>query len=542
MGMKLGLGLLGGVVLSVGWATVAVARLTDIGGYWAAPYIQQLADQQILGGFPDGTFRPNDSVTRAQFAAIITRAFGLDTNVPPRQFSDPIPGWAAPAINAAAGAGLISGFPDGTFRPNDNLTRAQAITVLTRAAGVPAIDPNQVETILAIYSDNQSIPNFARPSVAAATQAGLIVLYPNPTLINAARVATRGEVAALTQLALSKAGRLPALAVPPGAVIPGAAPPPPRAAATLPVEPLPAPTPPLEAPATPPKIRDLLTRSDLNALRPGTTLDLILLGTPGSRASFSITGVVEGIPMTETRPGQYEGSYTIRTQDRATAAVIEARLEANGLTTVAQLPQTVRLGIPQDSSFPSISGFTPANQSVVNSRQPQISARFQDEQGIDLNSFNLLINNQNVTNQAQISRQGFSYTPARPLPLNRPVSVRVQIADINGNTSFAEWSFTIVAATPTPAGARQDSPATPTPMPVPPATPTPVPVPPATPTPMPVPPATPTPAGARQDSPAAPPATPTPGEAGQDSPPQEPTPAPPILPDGLQAAPTPTPQ
>ncbi|MEN9251748.1 MAG: S-layer homology domain-containing protein, partial [Thermostichales cyanobacterium BF3_bins_165] len=89
MGMKLGLGLLGGVVLSVGWATVAVARLTDIGGYWAAPYIQQLADQQILGGFPDGTFRPNDSVTRAQFAAIITRAFGLDTNVPPRQFSDP---------------------------------------------------------------------------------------------------------------------------------------------------------------------------------------------------------------------------------------------------------------------------------------------------------------------------------------------------------------------------------------------------------------------------------------------------------------------
>ena len=518
----------GTIALVMSWSSAGLAQLIDIGGYWAAPYIQQLAEQQILGGFPDGTFRPNDSVTRAQFAAIITKAFGLDTNVPPRQFRDPIPGWAAPAINAAAAAGFISGFPDGTFRPNESLTRAQAMTVLTRAAGVAPLDPSQVEPILAIYSDNATIPNFARASVAAATQAGLIVLYPNPSLINAARVASRGEVAALTQLALSKAGRLPALAVPPGAVIPGSP-------STLPIEPLPVPTPPLEAPLTPPQIRDFLTRTDLNALRPGSTLDVILLGTPGSRASFSITGVTDGIPMTETRPGQYEGSYTIRSQDRAAAAVIEGRLEANGLVTITQLPQTVRLGIPQDTNFPTIRAFTPANQATVANRQPTISAQFQDDQGIDLNSFNLLINNQNVTNQAQISRQGFTYTPARPLPANRPISVRVQIADTSGNTSFAEWSFSVTD--PVPAASPSPTPLPPTPVPTPPPAPaTPVPTPPpATPVPTP-PPATPVPT----PIPVPPAPTPEPPATPGVSAPQEAVP--PVIPDGVQIAPTQSPQ
>lgn len=101
----------------------AWAQLSDISTYWGAQYIAGLNERQIIGGFPDGTFRPNESITRAQFAVIVTKAFGLDTNVPVRSFADPIPSWAAPSIGAAAAAGFVSGFPDGTFRPNDVLMR-----------------------------------------------------------------------------------------------------------------------------------------------------------------------------------------------------------------------------------------------------------------------------------------------------------------------------------------------------------------------------------------------------------------------------------
>ncbi|MGQ9837772.1 MAG: S-layer homology domain-containing protein [Cyanobacteriota bacterium] len=450
-------------------------QLSDIGTYWGAQYITALQERQVIGGFPDGTFRPNESVTRAQFAVIVTKAFGLDTNVPSRQFADPIPSWAAPSIGAAAAAGFVSGFPDGTFRPNDVLTRAQAITVLTKAATNDNIiqDTNQVEQILSGFVDAAAVPNFARAPIATAVQESLLVLYPNPVQLNAQAVATRGEVAALTYQALARVGRVPNLDPPVGAAIPGPGistetmaevTPTPESLATpdIPIEPL------VETLPTAPEVTTFFTREELGTVNPGDTFTVFLLGSPGAQGSFSIPGIAYSIPLQETRPGQYEGSYTFRSQDQASEVPVFARLERGGLVILVQLPEkTISIGRVTDTTFPTISELTPANGATVEVLRPQVSARFQDEQGIDLNSFTLLVNNVDVTAQAQITQTSFTYTPAEPLPTDQPTLIAVQIADTSGNTAIQQWSFRVQTATasPTPTPAATASP-TPTAEPV----------------------------------------------------------------------------
>ncbi|MEN9212219.1 MAG: S-layer homology domain-containing protein [Thermostichus sp. DG02_4_bins_136] len=472
----------------------AWGQLSDISTYWGAQYITGLYERQVIGGFPDGTFRPNESVTRAQFAVIVTKAFGLDTNVPSRPFADPIPSWAAPAIGAAAAAGLVSGFPDGTFRPNDVLTRAQAITVLTKAAtnGNFIQDANQIDQILSGFTDAGLVPNFARAPIATAVQESLLVLYPSPVQLNAQAVATRGEVAALTYQALAKVGRVPNLDPPVGAAIPGPGisteliaevtpTPEPLATPDIPIEPL------VETLPTAPEVTTFFTREELGSVNPGDTFTVFLLGSPGAQGSFSIPGIAYNIPLRETRPGQYEGSYTFRSQDQASGVPVFARLERGGLVTLVQLPdRTISIGRVTDTTFPTISELTPANGATVDNPRPVISARFQDDQGIDLNSFTLLVNNVDVTAQAQLTQTSFSYTPTEPLPSDQPTLVALQISDTSGNTAIQQWSFRVqpAAATPTPTPTPAATP-TPTPTPTPEATATPTPTPAATPTPTP---------------------------------------------------------
>ncbi len=451
----------------------ALAQLSDVDTYWASSYIRSLADQGVIGGFPDGTFRPNDQLTRAQFAAIVTKGFGLDTNVAAPRFSDAIPTWAAPSIGAAAAAGFISGFPDGTFRPNDVLTRAQAITVLTKAATSGFVEPSQVDQLLSVYQDQGSIPSFARPAVATATQEGLLVLYPDPRFVNAAAVATRGEVAALAYQALAEVGRVPPLAPPPGATVPRGSLPP--QSPDQPTETL-VPEAPVETLAPAPTINSVLTRNELGQVQPGDTVTVFMQGTPGATASFSILGVENNVPMQETRPGQYEGSFTFRTQDRASQARIVAQLEQTGLVSSQVLEgKTVSIGQVTDNVFPSISNLSPGRNASVPESQPLISANFTDNQGIDLNSFRLVVNNVDVTQQAQLSQTAFRYQPDQPLTAGRRTFVRTQIGDINGNVTLESWTFTVVGGAENGTELTQPTaaPASPTPTSTPaPATPT----------------------------------------------------------------------
>jgi parallel beta-helix repeat protein len=172
--------------------------------YWAKGYIEALAAQNIIAGFPDGTFKPNDPVTRAQFATIITKALTPPVKRPAIQFRDVSSNfWAYTAIQAAYQSQFVAGYPDGTFKPQQQIPRVQALVALANGLGLTTDNQN----ITSIYTDAAQIPNYARSPVAAATARQLVINYPNVNQLNPNREATRAEIAAFVYQALVNAGR-----------------------------------------------------------------------------------------------------------------------------------------------------------------------------------------------------------------------------------------------------------------------------------------------------------------------------------------------
>ena len=190
----------------------------DVEGFWAQPYIKALAAKNIIAGFPDGTFKPNEAVTRAQFAAIVSKAFSGSPQRAPLDFSDVSRNfWAYQQIQAAYRSGFMSGYPGGVFQPQEQITRVQVLVSLANGLNLPSGNPN----VLSVYKDASQIPNYATTLVAAATQQQLVVNYPTPSELNPNREATRAEVAAFVYQALVNAGRAQAIPSPYLVRVPG---------------------------------------------------------------------------------------------------------------------------------------------------------------------------------------------------------------------------------------------------------------------------------------------------------------------------------
>ena len=101
---------------------------------WYNNAISTLSNCRIINGYPDGTFKPGGSITRAEFATIAVRFITTDPNSYEGEdkFSDISDTWARGYINLAAELGLINGYEDGTFRPEQPITRAEAMTIINR--------------------------------------------------------------------------------------------------------------------------------------------------------------------------------------------------------------------------------------------------------------------------------------------------------------------------------------------------------------------------------------------------------------------------
>jgi parallel beta-helix repeat protein len=184
---------------------------SDIQGHWAQQYIQALAGQNIITGFPDGTFKPNDPVTRAQFAAIVLKAFAPAAKNPAVNFSDVSSKyWGFAAIQSASRGGFMTGFPGGTFKPEQRIPKVQALVALSNGLEFGAGDPS----LLSRFQDAASIPSWAKSPIAAATQRQIVVNYPTVGQLSPERDATRAEVAAFIYQALVSAGKAQAIPSP----------------------------------------------------------------------------------------------------------------------------------------------------------------------------------------------------------------------------------------------------------------------------------------------------------------------------------------
>ena len=159
----------------------------DIQGHWAQNTINKWVDKGDISGYPDGTFRPNNMITRAEFVVLVNNAMGY-TKSGYAYFSDvPSYYWGKNAIQTGVEAGYISGDGDGTFRPNDPVTRQEAAAMISRILGLKQNDSQSYR-----YTDSYAISNWAKGVVGAVSDAGIMAGYPDGSF-GPNRVLTRAE-------------------------------------------------------------------------------------------------------------------------------------------------------------------------------------------------------------------------------------------------------------------------------------------------------------------------------------------------------------
>lgn len=174
--------------------------------HWAHLFIAGLSARGVTMGFPDGTFRPDQPVSRAELAAQIEKVFNLDDRQPPTTFND-VAGdfWAATAIKNTNQGGFLNGYPNRIFGPEREVSRLELLIALATGLQLPL--PDNPDQILQVYQDQGQIPQWAKPKLAAATQAGLVTSSPNVKQLNPNNSATRADVASMMYQALVQAGK-----------------------------------------------------------------------------------------------------------------------------------------------------------------------------------------------------------------------------------------------------------------------------------------------------------------------------------------------
>lgn len=209
------LGITAGAVAPLNIATPASAQpafFSDTRDYWGRPFIVALARENLIAGYPDVTYKPNQPVDRAEFATMIQKAFDQNQVREIIGFTDvPADHWAASAVESAYKTGFMAGYRGNLFFPNLEITKVQALVALASGLGLTA-SQSPAADLNTYYTDAEQIPGYATNEVAAATAANLVVNYPNVKALNPNELLTRGEAAALLHQALVKQGKLPPLA------------------------------------------------------------------------------------------------------------------------------------------------------------------------------------------------------------------------------------------------------------------------------------------------------------------------------------------
>lgn len=178
--------------------------------HWAAAQIRELSQSSVIVGYPDGTFKPDDNVTRAEFASMAIRALGQEhtTVAQPVNFTDITPGfWAYDMIQRALYFELISCPPEGNaFRPYDPVSHAEAVSVTVNALTTEDISAQKAKEVLRAYTDLANTPEWYLVPAGKAEILNMLVHIPNaPYALNADKPATRAEVAAMLKNMMEEA-------------------------------------------------------------------------------------------------------------------------------------------------------------------------------------------------------------------------------------------------------------------------------------------------------------------------------------------------
>jgi uncharacterized protein YjdB len=194
-------------------SSILIPSFRDITGHWAEREIKAWTAREMAGGYPDGTFRPGSPITRAEFVTLVNRAFGYTEmtvgklnsfatstrRVPFRDVAET--DWYIGEIANAAAVGYFGGYPDGTVKPQNPITRQEVATVLARVLppnnDVHSENSGSIQGTIAKFADQDQIPEWSEAAIAAAVSGGYMSGYPDGTF-QPTRPITRAE--ALTVL------------------------------------------------------------------------------------------------------------------------------------------------------------------------------------------------------------------------------------------------------------------------------------------------------------------------------------------------------
>jgi len=178
--------------LSLLLAAPAVHAVSDIQGHWAEDTVDNLIDLEILHGYPDGTFRPDQSITRAELAKILTVTFNLKSSAGV-SFTDTGDHWAKDYIAALAENNIINGITDNAFHPERPVTRAEITDMMVRLLNVGLPEEECTLNITSSFTDlSDDSPDF--PKIETAFRLGILPGYYQPEF-NPSRLASRADTA-----------------------------------------------------------------------------------------------------------------------------------------------------------------------------------------------------------------------------------------------------------------------------------------------------------------------------------------------------------
>lgn len=173
-----------------------LAGFVDIEGHWAQDILENWIEAGLISGYEDGTFRPDEDVTRAEFVALVNRSFGF-TERQENHFTDvPLDAWFSGHVDRAVAADYISGYEDGTFRPQRSISRQEAAYISARLQDLPAAPAETLEQ----FVDADAIPAWSREAIAAVVAEDLMHGYEDGTFRPEAPLTRAESVATLDRM------------------------------------------------------------------------------------------------------------------------------------------------------------------------------------------------------------------------------------------------------------------------------------------------------------------------------------------------------
>ncbi|WP_317973013.1 S-layer homology domain-containing protein, partial [Paenibacillus sp. CCS19] len=183
-------------------------KFRDASGHWASQQINDLAERLVINGVGEGMYQPNRTATRAEFASILVQAFGMYGITSEQNYSDTsADAWYGQVLSFASGYGIITGYADGSFRPNATITREEAMVIMARTAALLGLDAalssQQIDQSLGGFDDADALHTWSRDAAALCISLGIVNgigddLQPGQPI-------TRAQLAIMVEKLLQKA-------------------------------------------------------------------------------------------------------------------------------------------------------------------------------------------------------------------------------------------------------------------------------------------------------------------------------------------------